>query len=205
MSAKAVEHEHSVARLGLSRVFYLGLYYGFARYLPASDKPYGGRFARRVRFFCCKRIFSKCGIDVNVEHGVDFDAGNRIEIGDHSGLGIDSRIGAVRIGKDVIMGPEVMIISINHLYSDLAMPMRLQGDTPPNPVIIEDDVWIGARAIILPGRKIGKGAIIGAGSVITKDVPPNAIVGGNPAKVLKYRGAPVVLTQQSNSQPSRKS
>jgi maltose O-acetyltransferase len=193
MSEKIAERKNVLARLGLSRAFYLGLYYGFARHLPASYKPYGGGLARRVRFSCCKRIFSKCGMDVNIEHGVDFEAGNRIEIGDHSGLGVDSQIGAVKIGKDVIMGPEVMIISVNHMYSDLTMPMRLQGDTPSNPVIIEDDVWIGARAIILPGRRIGKGAIVGAGSVITKDVPPYAIVGGNPAKVLKYRNQPTDL------------
>ena len=65
--------------------------------------------------------------------------------------------------------------------------MWKQGFTPPRAVIIEDDVWIGARVTILPGVHIGKGSVLGAGSVITSDVPPYAVVGGNPARVLKYR------------------
>ena len=69
----------------------------------------------------------------------------------------------------------------------LEQPMWKQGFTPPRAVIIEDDVWIGARVTILPGVHIGKGSVLGAGSVITADVPPYAVVGGNPARVLKYR------------------
>ena len=65
--------------------------------------------------------------------------------------------------------------------------MRLQGYKEYPPVRIEDDVWIGARAIILAGITIGKGAIIGAGAVVTKDVSPYAICVGNPARVIKYR------------------
>jgi len=172
----------------LSKFFFLILYYGFARYLPVSYKPYGGKLGKKVRYFCCKHIFDKCGRDVNIEHGVDFEGGRGLEIGDYSGLGINSWIvGGAKIGKDVMMGPEVMIISTNHKYSDLTKPMRLQGGEPPKPVIIEDDVWIGARVIILPGRRIGRGAVIGAGSVVTKNVPAYAFVGGNPAKILKYR------------------
>ena len=64
--------------------------------------------------------------------------------------------------------------------------MNVQGSTRKW-VIIEDDVWIGTRAIILPGTRIGKGSIIGAGSVVTKDVPQYSIVGGNPARILKTR------------------
>lgn len=65
--------------------------------------------------------------------------------------------------------------------------MGQQGEAPLRKVTIKDDVWIGTRAIILPGITVGKGAIIGAGSVVTKDVPDYAIVGGAPARVLKYR------------------
>lgn len=65
--------------------------------------------------------------------------------------------------------------------------MRLQGDRAPSPVTIHDDVWIGARAIILPGVTISKGAIIGAGAVATNDVPSYAICAGNPARVIRYR------------------
>jgi len=86
-----------------------------------------------------------------------------------------------------MMGPYVIIIGENHVSSNREIPMRLQGYKKYPPVRIEDDVWIGARAIILPGIKIGKGAIIGSGAVVTKDVPPYAICAGNPARVIKYR------------------
>ena len=65
--------------------------------------------------------------------------------------------------------------------------MRKQGLTKPKPVIIEDDVWIGTKTILLPGVHIGKGAIIGAGSVVTKNIPPYTIAVGNPAVVKKSR------------------
>ena len=62
------------------------------------------------------------------------------------------------------------------------------GNTEKTPLVVEDDVWFGARVIILPGCKhIGKGVIVGAGAVVTKDIPDYAIVGGNPARILKYR------------------
>jgi maltose O-acetyltransferase len=98
----------------------------------------------------------------------------------------------LKVGKDVMMGPHVIIIGENHNSTDLEIPMRLQGYKIFPPVRIEDDVWIGARAIILPGLTIGKGAIIGAGSVVTKDVPPYAICAGNPARILKYRTDEIV-------------
>ena len=62
--------------------------------------------------------------------------------------------------------------------------MRLQGYLKPQPVVIEDDVWIGARVIFLPGVRVGRGAIVGAGAVVTKDVPDYALVVGNPARVV---------------------
>lgn len=65
--------------------------------------------------------------------------------------------------------------------------MRLQGDSEPKPIVIGDDVWIGARSIILKGVHIGKGAVIAAGAVVSRDVPEYAIVGGVPARVIKYR------------------
>jgi maltose O-acetyltransferase len=173
--------------VSITKLFFLCLYYGFAKFLPVSYMPFGGSIGKKTRYFCCKYLFVKCGIDVNIEHGAEFNDGSLIEIGDHSGLGINSQIGSVKIGKYVMMGPEVMIISLSHRYSDLNKPMRFQGRNEHKPIVIEDDVWIGARAIILPGRIIRKGAIIGAGAVITKDVPEYAIVGGNPARILKYR------------------
>jgi len=86
-----------------------------------------------------------------------------------------------------MIGPDVVVLSASHKFDRTDIPMCQQGGEPLRPVYIGDDVWIGTRAIILPGRKIGKGAIIGAGAVVTKDVPEYAIVGGNPARVIRYR------------------
>lgn len=85
------------------------------------------------------------------------------------------------------MGPEVTILSQNHAFSDTTKPIIEQGSDPKKPVIIGDDVWIGTRVIILPGVTVGSHAIIASGAVVTKNVPEWAIVGGNPAKILKMR------------------
>lgn len=161
-------------------------YYLFARHLPESDLPYsfGSKYIRR---FFAKGCFKKMGKNVNIEHGAFFASGREIEIGDNSGLGINCRVtGPLVIGNDVMMGPNVMIFTQNHKNDRTDIPMRLQ-TAPKQPVKIGDDVWIGANAIILPGVTIGNGAIIAAGSVVTKDVPDYAVVGGNPARIIKYR------------------
>lgn len=83
---------------------------------------------------------------------------------------------------------DVLFLGGGHNYESLDIPMGKQGTKPSTPLHICSDVWIGARAIILPGcKRIGKDVIIGAGSVVTKDIPDYAIVGGNPARVIKMR------------------
>ena len=86
-----------------------------------------------------------------------------------------------------MMGTNCIIYTVNHRFDNLTIPMRLQGNQASLPVIIDDDVWIGGRVTILPGAHIGKGSILAAGAVVTKDVPEFAVVGGNPAKIIKYR------------------
>src|SRR5699024_4409224 len=95
--------------------------------------------------------------------------------------------GEITIGNGVMIGPYCLIYTCNHNTKDLSVPMFKQGMDVMKPVVIEDDVWIGGRVIILPGVHIGTGAIIGAGAVVTKDVPEYAIVAGNPAKIIRYR------------------
>lgn len=86
-----------------------------------------------------------------------------------------------------MMGPDVMIISRSHGFDRTDVPMYRQVEADPKPVVIEDDVWIGARAILLPGVTIGEGTIVGAGSVVTKSVLPYSIVAGNPARIVRSR------------------
>jgi len=174
------------------------LYYGFARHLPISYRPYAFG-SKHIRYWICRGMFARCGQGVNVEHGADIGVGKHTEIGDHSGIGVDCRVrGPITIGKDVMMGPEVVVIGAKHRFDDLSVPMRLQGWCPAEKVVIEDDVWIGTRVIILSGRRIGKGAILAAGAVITRDVPPYAMVGGNPARIIGTRqGGPEPLPPDS--------
>jgi len=170
----------------MKEIFFYALYYGFARHLPCSAASYS-LGSKKIRYWICKHLFAKCGKNVNIEHGADFGSGRFIEIGDNSGIGLNCRVGKAIIGKDVMMGPDVVFITGNHRFDRLDTPMWLQGSIPTDPIVIGDDVWIGTRVIILPARKVGNGAIIGAGSIVTKDVENYAIVGGNPAKVLGYR------------------
>lgn len=97
-----------------------------------------------------------------------------------------SEYGKVTIGNYVHTGVNVMMMAFNHGFYTREIPTKEQ-DYLDAPIVINDDVWIGAGSIILAGVTIGKGAIIAAGAVVNKDVPDYAIVGGVPAKVLKYR------------------
>lgn len=173
----------------VNRSFWYIFYYAFAQHLPASYRYQTlGKFGKLCRGAACKRIFRSSGKRINVEQGANFFTGWEIEIGDDSSLGINCIIPYdLKVGKDVMMGPFVIIIGENHQFSSRDIPMRLQGYQHYSPVRIEDDVWIGARVIILPGITIGKGSIIGAGSIVTKDIPPYAICTGNPARVIRMR------------------
>ncbi len=95
-------------------------------------------------------------------------------------------MGSLKIGNFVMIGPNCNIITANHGFADHAQPMMFQ-DAVPEPVKIEDDVWLGSNVVILPNVTVGRGAIIGANSVVTRDVPAFAIVGGVPTKVIRYR------------------
>jgi acetyltransferase-like isoleucine patch superfamily enzyme len=94
--------------------------------------------------------------------------------------------GGVYIGNEVYTGPMVQIVAVNHVFSDPYRPIRQQGITAQG-IVIEDDVWIGANATVVDGVTIGKGSIIGAGSVVTQSIPPYSIAVGTPAKPVKDR------------------
>jgi len=86
----------------------------------------------------------------------------------------------------------------------MQIPMNRQGWSEDRPVCIEDDVWIGSRVILLPGVRIGKGSIVGAGSVVTRDVEPYAIVAGNPARKIRSRIDTDTMEQSERSRTGRK-
>ena len=143
---------------------------------------------KKMRSSVGKQLFDRCGTNINIEKGADFGSGKGILIGNNSGLGINSKVrGPLEIGDNVMMGPDVVIMTNSHNFERIDIPMNMQGSAVPKKVVIGNDVWIGTRAIILPGTTIGNGAIIGAGAVVTKDVPEYGIVGGVPAKLIRSR------------------
>lgn len=114
--------------------------------------------------------------------------GARLEIGARTFLNYGCSLGAtqlIQIGERCLVGNYVNIIdnTFHDLYNRDLVP-------DPEPVIIEDDVWLGTRAIVLPGVRIGRGAVVGAGSVVTRDVPAWTVVAGNPARVVRQLTPP---------------
>jgi maltose O-acetyltransferase len=155
--------------------------------LPASGSR-GGRCWKFIRVFLASRMLNSQGSHTNIERGAAFGRRKVVSLGNRSGIGIDCRLyGVVEIGDDVMMGPEVIIYAISHEYTETSRPMISQGAGEARPVVIGNDVWIGSRAIILPGVRIGRGSIIGAGCVLARSVPEYSVVVGNPGRVIKSR------------------
>lgn len=160
------------------------LYIVFFRFTPEDYRPYS-LFFPWLRRKLAEGFLTKCGKSLRVKYNCDVSPS--VEVGDYSEFGQRCLIHAnVKIGSYVIMGPDVKIYTRNHIFYDLNTPIALQGKSN-HTTIIGDDVWIGANVVILPGVEIGNHTILAAGSIVTKSVPEYAIVGGNPAKIIKFR------------------
>jgi maltose O-acetyltransferase len=184
----------STSRIG--RALAAPIYWMVGHRLPWSPRP-GGGLARRVRGGLARHMFDECGVDVNIEKGARFGSGKGVRVGDRSALGLDCLvIGPLVVGSDVMMGPRCCMLGSSHNTESTTVPMNQQGFLPDRAVVIEDDVWIGANVTVLPGRTIGRGSIVGAGSVVTRDVPPYSVVGGNPARVVASRSGAVEGAEQ---------
>ena len=108
-----------------------------------------------------------------------------VTIGDYTRIGIHCTvIGPICIGSHVNLAQGITVTALNHNFEDTSMKIDEQGITT-KPVVIGDDVWIGANAVILPGVTIGRHCVVAAGAVVTKDIPDNTLVGGVPAKIMK--------------------
>jgi acetyltransferase-like isoleucine patch superfamily enzyme len=110
-------------------------------------------------------------------------------VGDNSNIGPGAYIGCsglITIGNNVMMSPGVRIYAENHNFSSSTLPMKEQGVTVQF-VNIQDDCWLASNCIILAGVTVGKGSVVAAGAVVTKDVPPYSVVAGSPAVVIKSR------------------
>jgi acetyltransferase-like isoleucine patch superfamily enzyme len=187
---------------------------GFHEGKMKAGNPYSLRY---IRWWHNDRVSPEniiIGNDSRIAPGVRLDADNgKIEIGPrcwihpgvlmlayggHISIGSDCTVnpysilyghGGLRMGDGVRVAAYCVIIPANHVFDDPDVPIFTQGQTKQG-IVIEDDVWIGAHATILDGVKIGRGSVIAAGSVVNKDVPPFAIIGGVPANFIRSRKSP---------------
>ena len=170
--------------MGFAKKVLLILYIVLAKNLPQSSHV---RLFGKIRCFFARMIIDSCGKNVNIEKGATIRPG--LKIGDGSGVGINSEIyGDVTIGNNVMMGPEVVIYTTNHKHELSEIPFGRQGFDEVKSVVIGNTVWIGRRVMFMAGSGCGDNVIIAAGSVVTKKFPSNVIIGGVPAKIVKYLG-----------------
>ena len=129
------------------------------------------------------KAFLRKGIVIDAQRG-SIDMGRSVSLNDYTIL---LGRGGITIGNDVRIAAHAMVVSFDHNFDDPTQPIRMQGVTK-KPVVIEDDVWIGAGAKILGGSHISKGCVIGANAVVKGKTEPYGIYVGAPARLLKWRG-----------------
>jgi acetyltransferase-like isoleucine patch superfamily enzyme len=151
------------------------------------------RLNRRFQMYLYRPLFGKYGPGFWFDPDGMYSYGN-IFVGKNVNFGIKpiiiAKLSRIEVGDNVIFGPEVIVIGGGHNIEIVGRFMSDVHEKTGNEdlgVIIEDDVWVGSRAMILRGVKVGRGSVVGAGSLVNKSVPPYAIVGGNPATVLEFR------------------
>ena len=134
-------------------------------------------------------VGAKIGKNIFIYPGVWIIPGKNLVVGNNVDLAKDVIItttGGVFIGDRTLIGYRTQILSANHSIPPIGEPFPVSGDSFA-PIHIANDVWIGANCIITAGVEIGEGAVIAAGSVVTRNVPPNAIMGGVPARLIRMR------------------
>lgn len=147
---------------------------------------------KSLRGWHYRNLVARAGEHLRVATNVKIANPKNVSIGDDCYLGDGVQLYAwnekISIGNHVLIAAGAKMITRKHGFADIQAPISEQGYTNA-PITIEDDVWIGFQAIILAGVTIGKGSIIGAGAVVTKNVEPYSIVGGVPAKLIRKRNS----------------
>lgn len=166
----------SIINIGQNPVFSPGLYIKGGQYITIGDDFYAGPDCR----------FEAWDSYQNEHFKPQLIVGNRVKINSKCHIGA---INKVQIGDDVLIGTNVLITDHAHgrnVSTESSIPPTDRRLFSKGPVIIGARCWICENVVILPNVNIGEGAIVGASAVVTHDVPPNTVVGGNPAKILKY-------------------
>ena len=165
------------------------VYYSIAFYLPKKENPVFGNISTRFRTFLARRMLNSFGKGGHVDRRAFFGF-NDVNIGDYTGVrsGFQLRNSSLKVGDYCMLSANMLIMGGGHIFDDRDIPIGQQGNIGKTSLEIGDKVWVGFNVTVLAGcKRIGNGAVIGAGSVVTHDVPDFAIVGGNPAKIIKYR------------------
>lgn len=162
------------------------LYYLIISKLPHSRMI---KVSNKIRCWYMTRILKvfEPGEQNFFEPNIYIGDSNDLRIGSNCQINENVFIQGAHIGSYVMIAPNVSILSKSHNFNDIQIPMLEQGESQKQIPIIEDDVWIGRNVIIMPGIRIKKGAIVAAGAIVTKNVESYSVVGGVPAKVIKYR------------------
>ncbi len=130
-------------------------------------------------------LVASCGTGLDIRPPVMVEYAERVSFGDHVFINTDFIVlgsGRVAIGNNVLIGPGARLYTPNH---SMDLELRRAGWEIGLPITIEDDVWLGGSVVICPGVTIGARSVVGAGSVVTKDVPPDVVVAGNPARIIR--------------------
>jgi len=158
----------------------------------------GGSVGKNVKIYEGAKLALRKGCPINIGNNVSIEKGvvistsekgrifigNNVYIGEYCVLMSNEEI---EIGDNVLISPHNDIVDFEHIYQDINRPVNLQGLNTKK-ITIQEDVWLGSGSKILMGVTIGKGAVVGAGSIVTTDIPPYHVVVGNPAKTIKVRG-----------------
>jgi acetyltransferase-like isoleucine patch superfamily enzyme len=186
---------------------------GPSRYAAAQSLAYlTNHLVNQLPSHTLRRLWYRRGLGVEMGDGATVLLGTRMWMYGpgqvrraHTRIGAGTRInrdctldtrGGLAIGDHVSISPEVAILTADHDRDEPGFPLRHR------PVVIEDHVWIGMRALILPGVRIGRGAVVAAGAVVSRDVEPLAIVAGVPARVVGRRGAEALRYRVDKEPPS---
>lgn len=168
------------------KIFKLLFYYSFICKLPNSRYF---KQVNKIRIWYVAKILKIMAYDSKskFQEGVYIGDGTKVQIGQHVEINENVFIQGATIGDYVMIAPNVVLLNSIHKIDRTDIPIILQGKEHGLSPIIENDVWIGRNAIIMPGVRISKGAIVGAGAVVTKNVASYTVVGGIPAKLIRKR------------------
>lgn len=175
----------------------INIFVALIRVLPKKNREYLLSLTRNIknlkglglRYIVFKSLCASCGENVAIFEGVYIKNSAKISVGNNVSVHPMSYIeggGGLDIGSDVSIAHGVTIMTINHGYKSKDIPIKYQ-DSIPKKVVVGNNVWIGARAVILPGVTIGDGCVVAAGAVVTKDITERSVVAGVPARRIKGR------------------